>query len=119
MVELEVEANDVIEINVNGQFIGGDQRETWVVAKDPSGNVIYEQDGDGNNFIYKDSDGIDKTLPSYVIDYNGYSYRLKRRGLVVIGPYLYFNYSGLTWVNLNDPNFKLTFKVRSGWNKPE
>ena len=116
MVEVEVEADDVIEINVNGQFIGGDQRERWIHAKDPSGNPIYVKDEDGNNILYKDGDGNDIPLPSYAMDYDGYSYKIKRRGIVVIGPYLYFNYSGLTWINNNNPNFKLTFRVRSGWS---
>ena len=116
MVEVEVEADDVIEINVNGQFIGGDQRERWHIVKDTSNNIVYVKDGSGNNITYKNLDNNYVNLPHYAMVYDGISFTKKRRGVVIIGRYLYFNYSGITWVDNKDPNFKLTFRVRSGWS---
>jgi hypothetical protein len=115
-VEVEVEADDVIEINVNGQFIGGDQRERWHIVKDTSNNIVYVKDGSGNNITYKNLDNNYVNLPHYAMVYDGISFTKKRRGVVIIGRYLYFNYSGVTWVDNKDPNFKLTFRVRSGWS---
>ena len=85
MVEIAVMAEDTIELNINGQYIGGSPPpDVGGIGNDTSSN------------------------------------EWKKRGIVCIGQFLYFNFSSVGWKPNNSAihDIRLKFTVRSGWDNP-